>query len=61
MSAFEIITEEEYKDSTASAHPLPSGRRSPEGNEDAVELTWCEFCKDYYDFRYHFGEEEECA
>lgn len=56
MSAFEIITKEEFEDSGvghigSTAISVPPTPEYP--------LTWCDFCKGYYIEEFHFGRRDD--
>jgi len=70
MSAFEIISKDEFeKGSGSGGAKLPTDTASSEGVDTRVsfpepeqlsletETWWCGFCKGYYIREYHFGEE----
>lgn len=65
-SLFEAISEDEFlaeQGVALDSRSIPgygvdgdiSDRVSVEASR-AIQLTWCEFCKGYYNFEYHFGE-----
>jgi len=63
MALIETLTDEDNPFvSTQSAgvgsSSIPRDRdiERNDGTTPAVQLTWCPFCKGYYDFDYHFGD-----
>lgn len=63
MSAFEIITKEEYEDSVAVSDPGMYHGEPPGGEGTATEypLTWCDFCKGYYIEEFHHGRRDDAG
>lgn len=63
---FEVISADEFRaeqgaapDDCRSAIPVVVSRGHGDATSGAVQLTWCEFCKGYYNFEYHFGDRSE--
>ena len=62
---FEVITKEEFVEDSGAVvwSDHDSSMASSVGNDEATapdttNLTYCEFCKDYYN-EYHFGDIDE--
>lgn len=57
---FEVVTKDEFgAPQEAQCPDKPGADVSLTATAPGTNLTWCEFCKGYYDFEYHFGDKGE--
>lgn len=57
MSAFEVISKEEFDEASGSVVPNPHPPALPEVHEGQLHLEWCEFCRGWFIKEFHHGEE----
>ncbi len=62
MALIETLTDEDNPFVSTQSAGVGSSSVTDERNDGttpAVQLTWCAFCKGYYDFDYHFGDKDD--